>query len=122
MKTYEVLPGKRVTGQHQVYGEGEKFPESEAFGNPEVMVKDGFVKEVAEPKVEAPKPAEQPRRMSAFDELMAKSDAELAEIAKEYKVEDAEKLAKNKADLVKAIMAKAGYGRGSRHILLARNG
>lgn len=34
-KTYVVLEDQRYTGRHRVYRAGQKFPESELFGNEE---------------------------------------------------------------------------------------
>lgn len=34
-KFYEVLKGQKYTGKHRVYMEGDKFAESELFGNDE---------------------------------------------------------------------------------------
>lgn len=32
-RMFEVLEGQKYTGKHRVYAEGQKFPESELFGN-----------------------------------------------------------------------------------------
>lgn len=52
-KMYKVLPGKRITGRHQVYKAGDTFPASEACGDMDYAVKEKIVK-VVEPK-SAPK-------------------------------------------------------------------
>jgi hypothetical protein len=55
---YKVQPGKKITGMHRVYREGQIFPETEAVGDMDAAVKTGIVvvvKEVkAKPKDAAP--------------------------------------------------------------------
>ncbi len=34
-RMFEVLEGQKYTGRHRVYTEGQKFPQSELFGNDE---------------------------------------------------------------------------------------
>lgn len=34
-RMFEVLEGQKYTGKHRVYAEGQRFPESELFGNDE---------------------------------------------------------------------------------------
>lgn len=47
---YKVQPGKKITGMHRVYREGQVFPETEAVGDMEAAVKDGTVTVVKEAK------------------------------------------------------------------------
>lgn len=35
VKVYEVLEDQKYTGKHNIYVEGQRFPESELFGNKE---------------------------------------------------------------------------------------
>jgi len=44
MTMYEVLKGKRITGRHAVYGEGQRFPETEATGDMERAVREKKVR------------------------------------------------------------------------------
>lgn len=56
---YKVMPGKKITGMHRVYREGQVIPETEAVGDMDAAVKDGIVTVVkeakAKPKETAPK-------------------------------------------------------------------
>jgi hypothetical protein len=122
-KMYTVQPGNRLTGKHRVYESGENIPESELCGDVQGSIKDGVIREVgAAPVVQVAVKTQEPERTkepekdggapnSIFEQLMAKTDAELLGIAKsdEYKVDEPEKLPADKAALVKAIMRKAGY-------------
>jgi len=47
---YKVMPGKKITGMHRVYREGQVFPETEAVGDIDAAVKDGIVTVVKEVK------------------------------------------------------------------------
>lgn len=47
---YKVMPGKKITGMHRVYREGQVFPETEAVGDMDAAVKDGIVTVVKESK------------------------------------------------------------------------
>lgn len=47
---YKVQPGKKITGMHRVYREGQVFPETEAVGDMDAAAKDGIVTVVKEAK------------------------------------------------------------------------
>ena len=54
MILYEVLKGKKITGRHAVYREGQRFPEAEAFGDMDHAVENRVVRRI---DTEADKPA-----------------------------------------------------------------